>query len=82
MLASDVADAVYVALPNSMHADYSIRALKAGKHALVEKPLATTEADCEAMITAANESGAYLMTAYLLHNEPGTVELLERIRGC
>ncbi|MER9474791.1 Gfo/Idh/MocA family oxidoreductase [Mesorhizobium sp. M0520] len=81
MLASDVADAVYVALPNSMHADYAIRALRAGKHALVEKPLATTEAECEAMIAAANESGAYLMTAYRLHNEPGTVEVLERIRS-
>ena len=81
MLASDVADAVYVALPNSMHADYAIRALKAGKHVLVEKPLATTEAECEAMIAAAKESGAYLMTAYRLHNEPGTVALLEHIRS-
>jgi predicted dehydrogenase len=81
MLASDVADAVYVALPNSMHAAYAVRALRAGKHALVEKPLATTEAECEAMIAAAKESGAYLMTAYRLHNEPGTVDLLERIRN-
>lgn len=81
MLASDIADAIYVALPNSMHADYAIRALRAGKHALVEKPLATTEAECEAMIAAADESGAYLMTAYRLHNEPGTVEVLERIRN-
>ncbi|TIM31126.1 MAG: Gfo/Idh/MocA family oxidoreductase [Mesorhizobium sp.] len=81
MLASDVADAVYVALPNSLHAGYAIRALRAGKHALVEKPLATTEAECEAMIAAANESGAYLITAYRLHNEPGTVEVLERIRS-
>lgn len=53
MLASDVAAAVYVALPNSMHASYAIRALRAGKHSLVEKPLATTEAGCEAMIAAA-----------------------------
>jgi predicted dehydrogenase len=81
MLASDVADAVYIALPNSLHADYAIRALRAGKHVLVEKPLATTVAECEAMIAAANESGTHLMTAYRLHNEPGTVELLERIRS-
>lgn len=52
MLASDVADAIYLALP--MHADYAIRALRAGKHALVGKPLATTEVECEAMIAAAN----------------------------
>ena len=42
MLAGDIVDAVYIALPNSMHADYAIRALNAGKHALVEKPLAVS----------------------------------------
>jgi len=81
MLADDVVDAVYVALPNSMHADFAIRALKAGKHAMVEKPLAISVEECEAMIAAGEESGAYLMTAYRLHNEPGTVELLERLRA-
>jgi predicted dehydrogenase len=63
-----------------MHADYAIRALKRGVHAMVEKPLALTVAECEAMIAAAEEGGAFLMTAYRLHNEPGTVEILERIR--
>ena len=53
MLKSGHVDAVYIALPNSMHADYSIRAAKAGIHALVEKPLAVTVAECEAMIAAA-----------------------------
>lgn len=81
MLAADVCDAVYVALPNSMHADYTIRAARAGKHILVEKPLATTIADAEAMIAAAEENNVYLMTAYRLHNEPGTVDVLERIRS-
>lgn len=80
LLASDRIDAVYIALPNSLHADYTIRALKAGKHALVEKPLAPTVAECRAMIEAADASGAYLMTAYRLHHEPGTVEVLDRIR--
>ena len=81
MLAADVVDAVYIALPNSMHADYAIRAAKASKHVLVEKPLAITEDECAAMIAAAEEAGVYLMTAYRLHNEPGTVEVLERIRS-
>ncbi|NNE86937.1 MAG: Gfo/Idh/MocA family oxidoreductase [Silicimonas sp.] len=79
MLAGDVVDAVYIALPNSMHADYAIRALNAGKHALVEKPLATTIAESEAMIKAANDNNALLMTAYRLHTEPATVELIERL---
>lgn len=81
MLAADVVDAVYVALPNSMHADYAIRAMKAGKHAMVEKPLAVSVEECEAMIAAADRNGVYLMTAYRLHCEPGTVEVLERIRA-
>lgn len=80
LLAEDVVDAVYVALPNSLHADYAIRAARAGKHILMEKPLATTEADALAMIAAAKEAGVYLMTAYRLHNEPGTLAVLDHIR--
>jgi predicted dehydrogenase len=81
LLAGDKVDAVYIALPNSMHADFTIRALRAGKHAMVEKPLATTVAECEAMIAAARDAGVLLMTAYRLHNEPGTVAVLEKIRS-
>lgn len=79
-LASGLFDAVYIGLPNSLHADYAIRALKAGIHALVEKPLAVSVAECEAMIAAAEEGGAHLMTAYRLHCEPGTVEAIRLIR--
>ena len=81
MLAEDICDAVYIALPNSLHADYAIRAMKAGKHALVEKPLATTIAECEAMIATAEAAGVLLMTAYRLHSEPGTVKVLDLIRA-
>ena len=80
MLNEDVCDAVYVALPNSMHAEYTIQAAKAGKHILVEKPLAVSLQEGKAMIEAAEENSVYLMTAYRLHSEPGTVEALERIR--
>lgn len=81
LLASDLVDAVYIALPNSLHADYAIRAARAGKHALVEKPLAVSEAESLAMILAAAEAGTFLMTAYRLHNEPGTVAALDHIRS-
>lgn len=81
LIASDRIDAVYVALPNSMHADYTIRALKAGKHVMVEKPLATSLAEAEAMVAAAKASSAFLMTAYRLHNEPGTHAMIEALRS-
>lgn len=58
LLASDSIDAVYIALPNSMHADYAIRAAKAGKHIMVEKPLAVSVAEAQAMISAAREAGS------------------------
>ncbi|MDE0346539.1 MAG: Gfo/Idh/MocA family oxidoreductase, partial [Boseongicola sp.] len=77
MLAADVADAVYIALPNSMHADFAIRAANAGKHVMVEKPLAVSEAECEAMIQASKDARVFLMTAY----EPGTVHALDLIRS-
>jgi predicted dehydrogenase len=80
MLQSGQVDAVYIALPNSLHADYAIRAARAGVHALVEKPLAITVAECEAMIAAANKAGVMLMTAYRLHTEPGTLEAIDLIR--
>ena len=80
LLASDAVDAVYIALPNSMHADYAIRAARAGKHIMVEKPLAVSVAESEAMITAADAAGVFLMTAYRLHNEPGTLAVLDHIR--
>lgn len=81
MLASGTIDAVYIALPNSQHADYAIRAAKAGVHAMVEKPLAVSVPECEAMIAAADQAGVWLMTAYRLHTEPGTVAALDLVRS-
>ncbi len=81
LLASDRIDAVYVALPNDLHADFAIRALKAGKHVMVEKPLATTLAESKAITAAARDSGAFLMTAYRLHCEPGTHAMLGALRS-
>ncbi len=81
LLRADEVDAVYVATPNFNHTPFVISALEAGIHVLLEKPMATSEADCQAMREAASRSGAKLMVAYRLHFEPGTVELIERVRA-
>jgi predicted dehydrogenase len=62
-------DAVYIALPNSMHADYTIRAARAGVHVLCEKPMAVTTKECRQMIAACRKARVKLMIAYRLHFE-------------
>lgn len=69
-------DAIYLALPNNRHREFAIPALEAGIHVLLEKPMATSEADCTAIETAARASGAKLMVAYRLHFEPATLEAI------
>ena len=73
-------DVVYVVLPNSMHAEYTIRALKAGKHVLSEKPMANTPLDCQAMIDAAKQAGRKLMVAYRCRYEPFNQEMIRMAR--
>ena len=63
-------DCVYIVLPVGLHAEYTIRALKAGKHVLCEKPMASTSAECEAMIAAAKAANRQLGVAYRVHFEP------------
>ena len=74
-------EVVYIVLPNFMHAEYTIRALKAGKHVLCEKPMATTIADAEAMIAAAKAANRKLMIAYRCHYEPLNLEAMRRVRS-
>jgi len=73
-------DAVYVALPNSMHAEYTIRAAKAGKHVLCEKPMSTNVAAAEAMIAACKAARVKLMIAYRCHYEPTNLKAIQLIR--
>ena len=71
---------VYIVLPNSLHAEYTIRALRAGKHVLCEKPLATNVADGERMIEAARTANRKLMTAYRCQFEPHNLTAMRMLR--
>lgn len=73
-------DAAYIALPNSMHAEYTIRAANAGVHVLCEKPLAVTVAECGRMIETCESAGVKLMTAYRLHFEKISLEAIDLVR--
>jgi predicted dehydrogenase len=75
------ADAVYLAVPNTRHREFTERAARAGVHVLCEKPMATTEEDCEAMIAATNEAGVKLMIAYRLHFEQANLTAVEIARS-
>ena len=74
-------DAVYIALPNSLHCEYSVRAARARVHVLVEKPMALTEEECERMMRAARDAGVKLMVAYRLHFERANLEAGEVARS-
>ena len=75
-------DAVYIGLPNSMHAEYTIRAARAGKHVLCEKPMAVSVADCQSMIDACRKANKKLMIGYRIQYEPVVhARALELIRG-
>ena len=81
LLRSGRVDAVYIALPNHLHREYTERAARAGVHVLCEKPMAVTEEDCEAMIAAARAGGVKLMIAYRLHFEEANLKAVELVRS-
>ena len=70
---------VHIALPNSMHAEFAIRAAQAGKHVMVEKPMAISSQQCEKMIAAAKQAGVLLGVNYRLHWEPHHVKATEQL---
>jgi len=81
LLKSGAVDAVYIALPNSMHRDFTVRAARHGIHVLCEKPLALTEKECREMIHACAENNVKLMTAYRLHFERANLDAVEIVQS-
>ncbi|WP_082115920.1 Gfo/Idh/MocA family protein [Hymenobacter terrenus] len=63
-------EVIYIVLPNSMHAEFTIRGAQAGKHILCEKPMANSVKECEDMIAACKKAGKKLMIAYRIQYEP------------
>lgn len=80
-LKSGMIDAVYIALPNSMHKDFTARAAKAGVHVLCEKPMAVTEKECEEMIEATEKNHVNLMIAYRLHFQKANMENVKLLQN-
>jgi D-xylose 1-dehydrogenase (NADP+, D-xylono-1,5-lactone-forming) len=79
LLADPEVDAVYISLPNSMHVDWSIRALEAGKHVLCEKPLARDVEPVERAFDAADAAGRVLAEAFMWRHHPQAKRLVELV---
>jgi predicted dehydrogenase len=77
LLADPQVDAVYIPLPNHMHLEWTLRAARAGKHVLCEKPLALTSADAQAMVDACADAGVVLMEAFMYREHPSWVAVRE-----
>jgi xylose dehydrogenase (NAD/NADP) len=74
-------EAIYNPLPNSMHAEWTIKALEAGKHVLCEKPMAVTESEGKTMVAAARANNVLLMEAFMYRFHPQTQWALQQVRN-
>ena len=80
MLDDPDVDAVYISLPNTMHREWSIRSLEAGKHVICEKPFSKRPEDIEAAFDAAERTGRLLTEAFMFRHNPQTAKLVELVR--
>jgi D-xylose 1-dehydrogenase (NADP+, D-xylono-1,5-lactone-forming) len=80
LLEDDEVDAVYIPLPNTMHREWSIRSLEAGKHVICEKPFSRRAGDVEAAFDAAERTGRLLTEAFMYRHNPQTARLSELVR--
>ncbi|MBM4148770.1 MAG: oxidoreductase [Lentisphaerae bacterium] len=81
LLSDPSVEAVYVATPHPLHAEWSIRAAEAGKHVLCEKPFAVNAWEASAMLDAARENGTFMMEAFMYRCHPQVAKLLELLRS-
>ena len=81
LLAADNVDAIYIPLPNDLHAEWTFRAAAAGKHILCEKPLAMTAAQAQEMVDACAEAGVKLQEAFMYRHHPTWVEAIRLVRS-
>ena len=81
MIGDPEVEAIYIATPHPVHAQWAIRAIEAGKHVLVEKPIAVSAYEAEAMIHAARKAGVFLGEAFMYLLHPQTAKLLDLLRS-
>jgi len=80
LLEAENVDAVYIPLPNDLHAEWTMKAAAAGKHILCEKPLAMTSAQAEEMIAACDAAGVNLAEAFMYRHHPSWMEAVRLVR--
>ena len=81
LIDNPLVDAIYISLPNSLHHEWTLKSLRAGKHVLCEKPFAMDLAQSQEMFDVAQKSGKVLMEAFMYRCHPQTAAIVDAVRG-